>query len=421
MASGIRYDLIFVDRAAVGITCARSSRHHVSGQMKVAPEHTEDHVLSKMGKPGQMHSCDFKERFDRLSKAAGRAQFLTYYMIAAHPGCTEQDMLRLKTFTSQKLKVNPEQVQIFTPTPSTYSSLMYYTEMDPFTRQPIFVEKDPRAKNTRKISSPEKGAVEDMETFFAVTAPGLERITTEELNRLGMKVSKNPPVDVPRLSAEESGGVEFEGSRADLYRANYQLRTASRVLVRMETFYAAAFSELRKKASRLGWENFLKPGDPVTLHVTCHKSKLYHSDAVAERVLGAIGDKLGKLSVQKKAEETTDGHPPQLVVVRLVNDQCTISIDSSGELLHRRGYRLETAKAPLRETLAAGMLLASGWDAQSPLLDPFCGSGTIAIEAALLARGVPARPEPLVCLYGLAAFRPVEMAKQPVRLDSQPA
>ncbi len=227
-----------------------------------------------------------------------------------------------------------------------------------------------------------------METFFAVTAPGLERITTEELNRLGMKVSKNPPVDIPRLSAEESGGVEFEGSRADLYRANYQLRTASRVLVRMDTFYAAAFSELRKKASRLGWENFLKPGDPVTLHVTCHKSKLYHSGAVAERVLGAIGDKLGKPSVQKKAEETTDGHPPQLVVVRLVNDQCTISIDSSGELLHRRGYRLETAKAPLRETLAAGMLLASGWDAQSPLLDPFCGSGTIAIEAALLARGV---------------------------------
>jgi putative N6-adenine-specific DNA methylase len=228
-----------------------------------------------------------------------------------------------------------------------------------------------------------------METYFAVTAPGLERITAEELNRLGMKVSKKPPADVPRLSAEESGGVEFEGSRADLYRANYQLRTASRVLVRMDTFYAAAFSELRKKASRLGWENFLKPGDPVTLHVTCHKSKLYHSGAVAERVLGAIGDKLGKLSVQKKAEETADGHPPQLVVVRLVNDQCTISIDSSGELLHRRGYRLETAKAPLRETLAAGMLLASGWDAQSPLLDPFCGSGTIAIEAALLARGVP--------------------------------
>jgi putative N6-adenine-specific DNA methylase len=78
-----------------------------------------------------------------------------------------------------------------------------------------------------------------------------------------------------------------------------------------------------------------------------------------------------------------------LVIVRLVNDECTLSIDTSGPLLHRRGYRLETAKAPLRETLAAGLLLASGWDAASPLLDPFCGSGTIAIEAALLAKQIP--------------------------------
>ena len=88
--------------------------------------------------------------FDQITQAAGKEQYLTYYLIAAHPGCSEQDMQRLKSFTSQKLKVNPEQVQIFTPTPSTYSSVMYYTGLDPFTRQPIFVEKDLRRKKQQK-------------------------------------------------------------------------------------------------------------------------------------------------------------------------------------------------------------------------------------------------------------------------------
>jgi putative N6-adenine-specific DNA methylase len=186
--------------------------------------------------------------------------------------------------------------------------------------------------------------------------------------------------------------VVFQGGLEELYKANLHLRTASRVLVRLGDFYAAAFSELRKKAGRLAWERFLTPGQPVLLHVTCHKSKLYHSGGVAERVLGAIGDRLGKPSpavTGQEAMESNEPIPPQLVVVRLLHDHCTISIDSSGHLLHRRGYRLETAKAPLRETLAAAMLLASGWDTRSPLVDPFCGSGTIPIEAALLAQGIP--------------------------------
>jgi radical SAM superfamily enzyme YgiQ (UPF0313 family) len=124
--------------------------HHVSGQMKIAPEHTEDNVLRYMGKPSKAALLQFKEAFEMESKAAGKPQFLTYYLIAAHPGCTEQDMQALKRFTSQKLQVNPEQVQIFTPTPSTYSSLMYHTELDPFTLQPVFIEKDPRRKQRQK-------------------------------------------------------------------------------------------------------------------------------------------------------------------------------------------------------------------------------------------------------------------------------
>ncbi len=220
-----------------------------------------------------------------------------------------------------------------------------------------------------------------MDSYFAVTAPGLEAFTALELRRLGL---------LPEGFAADKteGGVPFTGDLDALYRANLQLRTASRVLVRLGTFYAGTFSELRAKAGRLDWKRYLTPGQPVAVRVTCHKSKLYHSDAVAERVAGAIADKLGRPVSRRKPGDEEAENPPQLIVVRLVNDQCTISIDSSGELLHRRGYRQAVAKAPLRETLAAAMLLASGWDMRLPVLDPFCGSGTIAIEAALLALNV---------------------------------
>jgi len=191
-------------------------------------------------------------------------------------------------------------------------------------------------------------------------------------------------------SAYEPGGIEFEGSLHDAYRANLHLRTASRVLVRLGQFYAAEFPELRRKAGRLLWENYLAPERPIALRTACQKSRLYHETAVAERVAGAIEDRLGKPSPLHKYQEDSGTDLPQLIVVRLVDNLCTISIDSSGALLHRRGYRLATARAPLRETLASALVMASGWDKVSPLLDPFCGSGTIPIEAALLAGRVPA-------------------------------
>ena len=215
-------------------------------------------------------------------------------------------------------------------------------------------------------------------SLFAVSAPGLEPYTARELQRLKMSDVKAIP-----------GGVEFCGARSDVYRANLHLRTAGRVLLRLGEFYAAAFSELRQKAGRLAWERFLAPGQPVAIKATCHKSKLYHSDAVAERVVGAIGDRLGQSARRHKGgDETELPAAAQLIVVRVDHDRCLISVDTSGALLHQRGYRLATAKAPLRETLAAGMLFASAWDAAAPLLDPFCGAGTIAVEAALLAQGL---------------------------------
>jgi putative N6-adenine-specific DNA methylase len=224
-----------------------------------------------------------------------------------------------------------------------------------------------------------------MDQLFAVAAPGLEVFVARELVAVGI-AENGAGVEIG------AGGVGFEGDAALLYRANLHLRTAGRVLVRLGSFRAAAFSELRKKASRLVWERFLAPGRPVAVRAACHGSRLYHSDAVAERLVGAIGDRLGAPVERAKPGDEEADAPPQLVLARIVGDECTVSADSSGALLHRRGYRLETAKAPLRETLAAGLLAASGWDARSPLVDPFCGSGTIAIEAALQAqRAAPGR------------------------------
>jgi putative N6-adenine-specific DNA methylase len=223
----------------------------------------------------------------------------------------------------------------------------------------------------------------NLDTYFAVTAPGLEPFTTRELTTLGFSLS------TPAFQPSD-GGIVFKGDLNDLYRANLHLRTASRILARMGTFfYATTFPELQKRASRLPWERCLAPGQPVALRVTCHQSKLYHSDAVARSVLAGLAERLGKASPLVKAGEEAGGHPPQLAVVRLVDDKCTISLDSSGKLLHKRGYRLAVAKAPLRETLAAALLLASDWDQSAPLLDPFCGSGTIPIEAALMLLGLP--------------------------------
>ena len=241
-----------------------------------------------------------------------------------------------------------------------------------------------------------------MDTYFTVTAPGIESITALELARLrllpaeslpAVKDAENRPSACATAPIQPStfNALHFKGGPEALYRANLHLRTASRILVRLGMpFMARSFAELVEKASRLPWERFLTPGQPVALRVTCHKSKLYHSEAVAERVLTALEARLGKPSSRlKPSDDDESENPPQLILARLVDDKCTVSVDSSGALLHRRGYRLATAKAPLRETLAAALLLASGWDAQSPLIDPFCGSGTIPIEAALLALGIP--------------------------------
>jgi putative N6-adenine-specific DNA methylase len=228
-------------------------------------------------------------------------------------------------------------------------------------------------------------------SLFAVTAPGLQDLCAFELRELDLLADTpvaEPDAAVVPAARVETGGVAFSGDLDAIYRANLKLRTCSRVLLRLDQTYIAAFSELRRKIRRIDWSLYLRAEQPVAIRVISHKSKLFHSDDVADRVAQAIADRIGGPLRREKPADEESTNPPQLIVLRLINNQCSINIDTSGELLHRRGYRQAVAKAPLRETLAAAMLLACEWDGESPLLDPFCGSGAIAIEAALMAAGL---------------------------------
>jgi uncharacterized radical SAM protein YgiQ len=150
MASGLRYDLVLADHKKGDLYLRQIIKEHLSGQMKIAPEHSEKSVLEKMGKPTIKGLLQFKKKFDKLTRAAQKKQFLTYYLIAAHPGCTMEHMKGLKKFALQKLHISPRQIQIFTPTPSTYSTLMYYTGIDPFREEKIFVAKKVKERQSQK-------------------------------------------------------------------------------------------------------------------------------------------------------------------------------------------------------------------------------------------------------------------------------
>lgn len=211
--------------------------------------------------------------------------------------------------------------------------------------------------------------------LFATTAPGLEGILARELKQLGMKIG-----------GSVAGGVEFSGDAGELAKANLWSRVANRIVVRVDEFHANSFHELERRAKKVEWGRYLSAGSPVRFRVTCRKSKLYHSDAVAERLANAAIRSTGARADAVDDDEESEEANGQLFIVRIANDICTISADSSGALLHRRGYRQAIAKAPLRETIAAAMLIGSEWDMTRPLVDPMCGSGTIAIEGAMMAR-----------------------------------
>ena len=150
VASGIRYDMVLADKKAGPRYLRQIVHHHVSGQLKLAPEHSESAVLDVMGKPDTDALLRFRRQFQQLTAEIGKKQFLTYYLIAAHPGCTLDDMNHLRRFAEKELKLLPEQIQVFTPTPSTYSTLIYWTGRNPFTGKPCFVEKSQKGKQAQK-------------------------------------------------------------------------------------------------------------------------------------------------------------------------------------------------------------------------------------------------------------------------------
>jgi uncharacterized radical SAM protein YgiQ len=150
IGSGIRHDLVLKDQTYGLQYLEEIIRHHISGQLKVAPEHSEDHILALMGKPSIESFMEFFRCFEKINRRMGKKQFLTCYFIAAYPGCTRQDMERLKRFSRRVLKFKPRQIQIFTPSPSTPATLMYYTGKTYDSGKPIFVEKDKRNKEKQK-------------------------------------------------------------------------------------------------------------------------------------------------------------------------------------------------------------------------------------------------------------------------------
>lgn len=208
---------------------------------------------------------------------------------------------------------------------------------------------------------------------YAGCTPGLEDLVRAELAALDLEPGPTG-----------AGGVPFACDPGGLMRAALHLRIAGRVLVRLDRFHARDFHALERRARRLPWDPFVPQGGLVRFDVTCRKSRLNHAGAVSERLERAALE-AGR-AVAAGPEEASGA---QRVVVRFFRDRCTVSVDATGEHLHRRGYRLATARAPLRETLAAAALVASDWDGGEPLLDPMCGSGTLVLEAALLARRLP--------------------------------
>ena len=204
--------------------------------------------------------------------------------------------------------------------------------------------------------------------IFLACLPGLEPTLAEEVAALGFAA----PTPVP-------GGVETSGTWPDIWRANLHLRGASRVLVRIGSFRAMHLAQLDKRARKFPWADILRPDVPLRVEATCTRSRIYHQGAAAQRVERAISETLGA---------TIDSKADLRLMVRIDDDLVSFSLDTSGEALHKRGHKLATGKAPLRETMAALLLRQMGFDGSQPVLDPMCGSGTFVIEAAEIAMGL---------------------------------
>lgn len=222
--------------------------------------------------------------------------------------------------------------------------------------------------------------------IFLAAPPGLEPVLAEEARARGFAPAEAVP-----------GGVRITGSWQEVWRANLELRGATRVLARIGAFRTVHLAQLDKRARRFPWASVLRPDVPVRVEATSTRSRIYHAGAAAERVARAIREELGA-PVRDDAE--------LVVRVRLDDDLCILSVDTSGEPLHKRGHKLAVGKAPMRESLAALFLRQCGYTGTEPVVDPMCGSGTFVIEAAEIALGLPPGRTRRFAFEELASFDP---------------
>lgn len=201
--------------------------------------------------------------------------------------------------------------------------------------------------------------------IFLATAPGLEHALFEEVKGKGFKKVQ-----------QVRGGVTVLGDWPDVWRANLWIRGASRVLARIASFRVLHLAQLDMRAREVEWGALLDASLPFNVEVSCKKSKIYHSDAAAERISRAITETI-KAPYSKNADIK--------IMARIERDICTLSVDTSGELLHKRGFKSSVNKAPMRENMASLFLQKCGYKGDEPIYDPMCGSGTFVIEAAEIA------------------------------------
>lgn len=204
--------------------------------------------------------------------------------------------------------------------------------------------------------------------IFLVAVPGLEQVLCVEARALGFDGA-----------TAIKGGVTFKGTWRDVWRANLEMRGATRILARIGSFRAFHLAQLDKRARKINWGGVLRADEPFRVEASCKASRIYHSGAAAQRIARAISETLGA----PNAEDA-----PITVMVRIDKDVCTLGVDTSGELLHKRGHKEAVNKAPMRETMAALFLRQCGYQGREPVVDPMCGSGTFVIEAAEIAVGL---------------------------------
>ncbi len=207
--------------------------------------------------------------------------------------------------------------------------------------------------------------------YFAVTFPGFERLCETELKQMGMDKADLKP---------QKGGVEFSGKFIDAMAANLHLRCAGRVLMRMDDFSATHFRKLEKKIRAMAWELYFYPDVNLKIHVTTKNSRLYHKAAISDCIIKNIHDRI--TNPGEPAPHDRDQH----IFVRVIDDRFQISLDTSGDNLFKRGIKIKGARAPVRETMAAGILRMAGFKPGMALMDPMCGSGTFSMEAAMITK-----------------------------------